>query len=80
MPDQPASEPPDEMRERLDATERLLAAHKFRHASVILAAQNGEEVGPEGIAALQKMHKLEVSITSMSSFLRLREMTREPTR
>ena len=74
---QPLDEYGKELQDRLAATEGLLKAHKFAHAQALRDGQQEDGEGPT-VADLEKIGKLERQVSNMKSFIRCRELTRDP--
>jgi hypothetical protein len=70
--DEPASQQPPTLEQRLVATERMLRVHKSRHTQ---ALANGDEADVDELA---KITKLEVQLANLQAYVRLRELTAEP--
>jgi hypothetical protein len=61
----------DELKKRLDETQKLLRAAK---ANIARAISNGERVRPNDLNAVAK---LEVALENLAQYQRLRELTRD---
>jgi hypothetical protein len=63
---------PSDLARRIDATKRLVALHKQRHAKLIVAAQENSDVNPEGVAVLAHINRLELQLAALEAAERIR--------